>query len=241
MKGIKLVEVIKRLSVSEQIIEHFLEQIENGSLKPGDRLPPEREMTEQLKVSRVSLREAISALSAFGILSARQGEGTSVNRFNTGILGRMMYIYTILDAVSENELMEMRNYLESAAAASAAEKRTEEQLMRMEQANDQFAENILQMGSGRCGLKEVFEADHKFHSIIAEASGNKLFAEFLDAVRGPVLRAAEKKAEADGLGLEESVNYHKKIYEAIKTQDKAIAYKVMSQHVQHITTALAEK
>lgn len=230
-------EVIKRQSVSEQIIEHFLEQIENGSLKPGDRLPPERELTEQLQVSRVSLREAISALSAFGILSARQGEGTSVNRFNTGTLGRIMYIYTILDSVSEKDLMEVRTYLESAAAAAAAEKRTEEQLTYIKKANEHFAETVKEMDQGNASLQEAFEADQKFHSAIAAASGNKLFAEFLDAVRGPVLKAAEKSTSADKL-LKASVSLHEKVYEAIMNQDRALAYGVMSEHVSHITSAL---
>ena len=120
--------IIQKQSMSAQVIDHILGQIESGELKPGDKLLNERDFAEQLGISRVPLREAMCALTALGILTTRQGDGTFVNHFNEGMLGRILYIYTILDEISSGDLMELRIALEAGTAAAAAARRTDEDL-----------------------------------------------------------------------------------------------------------------
>ena len=88
---------IERKSTSQLIVDKILEQIENGELVCGDKLPPEREMAEMYGVSRVPLREAICALSIMGIIESRQGGGNYITGFKPGVLGRILRTYSMLD------------------------------------------------------------------------------------------------------------------------------------------------
>lgn len=233
--------IIKRQSVSNQIIEYFLQQIESGKLKPGDRIPCERDFAESLGVSRVPLREAICALSAFGILSSRQGEGTFVNRFNAGMVGRIMYVYTLLDEASFNEVMEVRSFLESHAARMASQRRTDEQLDKLRAAKEEFETKLNLLKLGRAQVEDVFQADSMFHNVIGEASRNKVFAEFLGAVRNPITHTLlddSHRQEAVLQCLERSCEYHEKVYNAIAQQKEEDAYNVMLEHVEDVSNAV---
>ena len=238
--------VIKKQNVSAQIIDYFLEKIETGAYKPGDRIPTERELTEILGVSRVPLREAICALTALGILSAHQGDGTFVNSFNEGTMGRILYIYTLLDSISVIDIMDVRNYLESAAAEDAAKKRTSEQLLEIKEKKEAFSAAYGKMTLGLLGVKEVMESDLEFHNAIARATGNRLFTEFLDAVRATVSKSY-LKSRGEALtdpyrdpSLESALSAHERIVAAIEAQDPELAHRCMSEHVTQITSSLKQ-
>lgn len=238
--------VIKKQNVSAQIIDYFLEKIETGAYKPGDRIPTERELTEILGVSRVPLREAICALTALGIFSAHQGDGTFVNSFNEGTMGRILYIYTLLDSISVSDIMGVRNYLESAAAEDAAKKRTSEQLLEIKEKKEAFSAAYGKMTLGLLGVKEVMESDLEFHNAIARATGNRLFTEFLDAVRATVSKSY-LKSRGEALtdpyrdsSLESALSAHERIVAAIEAQDPELAHRCMSEHVTQIMSSLKQ-
>lgn len=236
--------VIKKQNVSAQIIDYFLEKIETGAYKPGDRIPTERELTEILGVSRVPLREAICALTALGILSAHQGDGTFVNSFNEGTMGRILYIYTLLDSISVSDIMDVRNYLESAAAEDAAKKRTEEQLQEIKEKKEAFSAAYGKMTLGLLSVKEVMECDLEFHNAIAKATGNRLFTEFLDAVRATVSKSY-LKAKGEGAenpytdpSIETALTAHERIVAAIEAQNPELAHRCMSEHVMQVMNSI---
>lgn len=231
--------IIKKQNMSAQIIDYILKQIETDELKPGEKLLNERDLAEKLGISRVPLREAVCALSALGILTTRQGDGTFVNRFNEGMLGRILYIYTILDEISATDLMELRTLLEAGTAASAAEKRSEEDLAMIREARDRFAGDYEQLRKARKGVRELLEADRKFHMAIGKAAGNKLYREFLEAVRTPFSHVEfSDDLEVNLDNFRRSLRFHDRIVTAIEKQDKTEAYQAMEEHIYDVSKSI---
>ena len=93
---------IQKTSVSQQVVDYVLGCIDRGELKQGDCLPGEREFAESLGISRVPLREGISALAAMGIVEKRHGEGNFIAEFSSDVLGRILHTYTMLDHTLAN-------------------------------------------------------------------------------------------------------------------------------------------
>ena len=232
--------IIKKQSVSQQIIEYILGQIEEGKLRPGDRLMSEREFAELLGVSRVPLREAISALSALGIVESRQGEGTFVNKFNPGTVGRILYIYTILDDISAREILQTRCFLESAVARIAVVRCTLEELEKLRELVEDFEGKYHMFQKGDVTEEDMFDCDNLFHDKIASISGNRFLMEFLKAVRKPVnVKLSETNSKEHLLeAFEHSMEFHRKIYEAIVQKDEDQVYKLMFAHVTDIAEAV---
>ncbi|TXG93407.1 MAG: GntR family transcriptional regulator, partial [Rhodocyclaceae bacterium] len=155
--------------ISDAVAASLEKRILEGSLKPGDRLPPERELATELGVSRPSLREAIQKLASKGMLQSRQGGGT----FVTAALEKsffdpwqdMMGSYPNL----REDMLEFRRMLEGQAAEWAAERATEADLQRLEQAfaamTEAFAGDDLERRS---------TTDIAFHQAVGEAAHNAL-------------------------------------------------------------------
>ena len=233
--------VIKKQSMSAQVIDHILSKIEGGELKPGDKLMNERDFAESLGISRVPLREAICALTALGILTSRQGDGTFVNSFNEGMLGRIMYIYTILDEVSANELMELRADLEASCAAAAAERRSEEEISRIRDAQKAFADALEGLKNGELPIDRVFAADHAFHKTIGRAAGNKLYNEILGAIRVPFERYPMSPDPKKNIEyFNRSLEHHRGIVEAIEKGERLLAYDLMQKHIEEVLQEMQE-
>ena len=234
--------IIQKQSMSAQVIDHILGQIESGELKPGDKLLNERDFAEQLGISRVPLREAMCALTALGILTTRQGDGTFVNHFNEGMLGRILYIYTILDEISSGDLMELRVALEAGTAAAAAERRTDEDLAAIQKEKNRFIEKYEEIKAGGNDFKGLLEADHSFHNTIGVAAKNKLYREFLDAVRIPFSRielSEDRETTLKNFGR--SLENHNRIVDAIEKQEKMKAYQAMEEHIKEVSIQAAKE
>ena len=235
--------IIRRKSVSEQIIEYILNEIEEGKLKPGQKLMSEREFSDLLGVSRVPLREAICALSALGIVEPRQGDGTFVNRFNGGMMGRTMYIYTILDEISAHELLEVRAYLESSATMLAAKRKTEEGIALVRQAQKDFEKAYTGYRNGTVSKNEVFQADNAFHYQLAACAENKLLMEFLEAVRKPVQQHFNQENDREILlsSFKEAVEFHEDVIDMVERGDSTGAYQAMLEHVLRVADVSSEE
>jgi len=226
---------VKKKSSSKQIIDHILDRIQNHDLKAGDKLPNERTFAETLGVSRVPLREAISALSLMGILDARQGEGTFVNKFDPSILGRILYTYSILDNTSMDEIVETRKIMEATAAKVACKKATEDDMKDIQIAMERRDHELdLFKRFSREG-ENVYKHDNKFHHAIALATHNHFFVQFLDAISYSM---REEQAPAldsrDTAALDEASEYHHRIFSALASRDGNLAYDLMYQHIQSV-------
>lgn len=155
--------------VSDAVAEALEKRILEGSLQPGDRLPPERELAVELGVSRPSLREAIQKLASKGLLQSRQGGGTFVtDRLNASFFDPWQAMLGAHPNLRE-DLLEFRRMLEGQAAEWAAERATEADIARLTQAHAVMdaaflADDVAQRSSH----------DMAFHQAIAEAAHNAL-------------------------------------------------------------------
>jgi len=168
---------IHQQSVVWNVIDQLSDAIIDGKLKPGDQIPTELELSEQLQVSRNSVREAVKILVAYGILEIRRAEGTFIR---TGITRQMLnpLIYGIMfsQADSYQQLKEFRQMTEMAAMRLAIRHKTPEKLSEFHQIFDQL---ITALNNPNASLEEVMQHDMNFHMGIANISDNLLMQEVL--------------------------------------------------------------
>ncbi len=149
-----------------QVVEQISELIESGEYAVGSRLPPERELSERFNVSRPTVREAIIALEAIGKIAVKTGSGMYVTSSTAG--------RGVVGNISPFELLESRVLIEGEAAALAASLITPEQIEALEKTLEKMAQENTFIGLGPdC-------ADRQFHTIIAEATSNKMLQKVIE-------------------------------------------------------------
>ncbi|MDF1528299.1 MAG: GntR family transcriptional regulator [Sedimenticola sp.] len=227
---------IKPARVSDSIAEQLKAQIINGALKPGDKLPAERELVEQLKVSRPSVREALLKLEAQGLIYSRQGEGTFVlDALGTSITNPLANLLKD-NPQALSDVMECRHGLEELAASYAATRATE-----MDRAIIREWFLALQAAHEKRDLSLEAKADAAFHMAIADASHNvaliHLTQSLFDLLGDVVLSNWEKIYK-----MEESYQaihaQHGEIYEAIFSGDATVARHAAHEHLAYIEACL---
>ena len=123
----------KKSAISEDIVESLLSLIRDRELRPGDKLPPERELAAMMQVSRPSLREALRALSIMNIIEIRQGDGTYVTSLDLDLLmSHLDFVFALTDATFL-ELFDARKILEPGIVAMAAKRITDQEIARLEE------------------------------------------------------------------------------------------------------------
>jgi GntR family transcriptional repressor for pyruvate dehydrogenase complex len=222
--GLLVYEPIERHKVYELIAEQLLAQISSRRLKPGDVLPPERELTKLYGAGRSSVREALRMLESKGLIKAL-GSGSFAVAEYANPLNASLRLLLSLDETSMHEIYELRRILECEAAALAAERRNDGQLRRLGKAIDDMA----------AGLKSpdgelYIVADLDFHLVIAEATGNGLILHTMRALRDAIRRALISTYVIPG-SAERSHDQHRLIRDAIADGDSARARAEMVAHL----------
>jgi GntR family transcriptional repressor for pyruvate dehydrogenase complex len=203
--------------------------VASGQLKEGDRLPPERDLAEYLGVSRTVVREAIKLLKATGIVRAHVGVGTFVAKPSLDILGAPLSFFVGGDSKSVEDLHQVREILEPAIAALAAQNATMDNVKALERAMDEMTESV--SNPGRYVL-----ADHTFHSTLAEATQNSVLQLLLHSVVELMHEARWLSLQSPG-AAERANRFHRAVLEAVKRGDSAAARQEM---VEHLAQARAE-
>lgn len=214
--------VKKRTRLYEEVVRQITSKIEDGILRPGERLPTERELVSQLGVSRTSVREALRALELMGMIESKVKEGTFVKRI--GLDGALLR-YSNSGEVDETCILEMyavRLQLETLSIRLAAQNRSEEQLEKMRRAVESIRDEIETGERGQSG-------DGRFHMAIAEASGNCVLLRILSMCADMVsssITASNLHANVNVL-----VDEHLEMYEAVKNRDEKKAERLMRCHI----------
>lgn len=203
--------------------------IARQNLKPGDKLPATEQLCTEFSVSRTVVREAIASLKAEGRLRSLRGSGVYVSE-PAKPTGGSMFMEAPQDIGDVLDFMEFRMSIEIEAAGLAAERRTETNLLRMEQSMSQFARQLEDNSLGT-------EADRAFHRAIADATNNQRFRIFVDemgdrllprrALRAGFGDDAEKHRFLDVIQAE-----HRRIFEAISARNADEARQAMRQHLE---------
>lgn len=215
-------------SLAQQLVERLTTQIRSGDIAPGGKLPTEAEIIVAHGVSRTVVREAISRLSAQGLVVTRHGIGTFVTEGSPGANFSIdpSELATILEVLA---VLELRISLETEAAALAAERRTDAQLKALRRACDAFAAGIAKQA-------ETIRLDFQFHLLIAEATGNRFFKhlmEYLGTMIIPRTRVntANLAHEDRTVYLQRVCREHDAIYDAILKGNAEAARRAMRTHL----------
>lgn len=174
-------EAIRKTTAPEMVARQILDRITGGQLKPGQRLPSQRELAQALSVGRSSVREAINALAVMGYLRVKHGQGTFVARNLPDSDDPVQKLGSALKAGSLMDLREVRLLLECKSAALAAERADRDQI-------DRLLATVEQMKKATGDYQGFLEADLAFHAALAEASGNSIICEMMKLVTREVSR-----------------------------------------------------
>lgn len=229
---------IDRTQRSQLVREQLEAAIVAGDLAPGERLPPERELTETFGVSRVSVREALRALEALGYITISPGVGCFVAPDHSG--NHLLGAFTQTLAKRRHDLSEMfdvRAALDALAAERAAHVATREGVKRIRQAQRDFDEVV--RGKGVQPLDRLVELDARFHETIAEVGGNTLLAELVRDLNEHFVEARRLTLAPEGRPRQSS-DEHRAIAEAIGAHDAEQARLAMGRHVTEVRMALDE-
>ncbi|MEV4595833.1 FadR/GntR family transcriptional regulator [Amycolatopsis sp. NPDC049253] len=215
-------EPVAPVRAYERIVEQIEEAVVSGRLKPGERLPGERELMTQFGVGRSTVREALRVLQAAELIRSRPGDprGPEVLAASPAALHRSMHRLARADHVGLAELLQFRMVLDGSAHLLAAQLRTDDDLSALDTA----------LVAMRAGAKEGFEqfshADVAFHETIARASRNPLLVVSAEVVRGVVLELIEDKLShaRDRSALMQSwLGHHAEVLEAVRAADGELA------------------
>jgi GntR family transcriptional repressor for pyruvate dehydrogenase complex len=217
---------ISQSRVSDQVVQQILDLIETGKLKPGDQLPAERELTQQVSISRNAVREAIRLLEAQGLLEVRPGIGTFVTNFR-GIAG-LPVRWTLWLAEHKDEvldLLQVRTALEPLAASLAAEKAGSNDIEDMKLVLEKIDKAI-----ETDAIEYAVEGDIKFHQLISECSNNSFLIELNQGINVALVENRYAYFSTPGT-IRESNLHHWQVLEAIQAKDPMRAANSMREHI----------
>jgi GntR family transcriptional regulator, transcriptional repressor for pyruvate dehydrogenase complex len=225
--GKHLYRAVKTSRLYEQIVQQIEESILKGALKPGDQLPPERDLAERFGVSRTAVREAVKALREKGLVEAYTGRGTFVT---DGTSQAIRQSFDLLVKIGQPDgsthLAEVRAILEPEIAALAATRVEEQHLVTMREA-------VATMERALREPETYIEADLDFHLSLAEAAANPLILSLIDSIVGLLREQRMRIFKVKG-GPERGQHHHKRILEAIEQRDPEKARAAMRAHLTQI-------
>jgi GntR family transcriptional repressor for pyruvate dehydrogenase complex len=210
---------------SEEVVLRLREMIHRRELRPGDRLPPERDLAKILGVSRPTLRAGIRSLAAIGALQSRQGAGTFVVETDDppSLDSSPLRLMAALHGFTSAEMFEARRALEMSIAGLAAERATGDQMASM-------SEELTGMFASLDEPEQFLVHDMRFHQTVAAASGNRILTALMNMV-ATILFDVRSKTVRRARDLKESAEMHRSIYRAIRERNSEAARSAMRDHL----------
>ena len=216
-----------RTTLTESAFEQLISYVVNGTWKAGDRIPPERELCQQLGIARTSLREALKAMELVGMLDSRVGDGTFVCPRSEFLSRPLLWAFTGTDHAELRDIMEARLILERDLAGLAAERGTDEEhrfitstVERMERAQE----------AGQSSL----DLDMAFHLAIASAAHNEVLRNAVQLLRNLMRQWIYLKLMIPAVPAR-VLQQHQQIAAAILRRDSAAASAAMEEHLAETT------
>jgi GntR family transcriptional regulator, transcriptional repressor for pyruvate dehydrogenase complex len=220
-------KVVRTSRLYEQIVQQIEESVLNGTLKPGDQLPAERELAQRLGVSRTAVREAVKALREKGLVEAYSGRGTFVT---DGTTQAARQSFDLMVKIGQQEgaphLAELRLILEPGIAALAAVRAKEEDLTALR-------ETVAVMDRAQDDPEAYIEADLDFHLALAETVANPLILSLIDSIVGLLREQRIKIFNVEG-GPQRGQVHHKRILDAMERRDAEMTRTAMRAHLEQV-------
>ena len=231
MKAVKF-KPASGMRLADEVANQIRENILNGNLSVGDRLPPERELAKTFNTSSVVLREALHQLQASGLLIIRRGAtgGAFISEPNYSLVSESLSTLLQFGRVSIDQLTEARIALEPEVARLAALRRTEGDIEVLQKNLD--ASNVSGVSSTERRILHL-----EFHRLLATISGNPFFVAGVNSIIDN-LKYNISKAKLGAETVQETTCYHTDLIQAIIDQDQERARAVMLEHIRQIQTSI---
>jgi GntR family transcriptional regulator, transcriptional repressor for pyruvate dehydrogenase complex len=226
------IAISHRPPAAQQIAHQLLEYFVSGKVKPGDRLPSERQLAESLGVSRSIVREALKSLGMLSLIKVKPGGGYYLQDVPSNLLPRSVEWGLLLGERHTEDLVEARGFIEVAVVRLAAERRDEKTLSRLQ-------DLLAQMRTAHNNPKKFVEADIGFHIALGEASQNSALRDILSGMRS-LLDVWVRRVVYAADDLPTRYRRHLAIFEAIKKRDPEAAARAMAEHMESASKSLRE-
>lgn len=217
---------VSRSKVSAAVFERLLVLILGGQWKEGERIPPERELSQELGVGRASLREALKALELIGMIDCRVGDGTFVCDRSTFLSRPLLWAITGSGMTRVDELVESRLVLECEIAAFAADRATASDVGSIEA-------QVQRMRRGVASADLLMDADMRFHMGIAAAAHNQILLNAVQMIRSLMQQWMLVTLHVPGVGAKVHAQ-HQAIVDCIRAKDAAGARETMRSHLEEM-------
>jgi len=218
--------------LNRAIQDHLKHYITEHHLQPGDMLPPEGKIAEDLGVGRGSVREAIKALESLGIVEVRHGNGVFVRSFNFDSVLDLLSYGLVFDRSRIAEILQIRKWLEAAAIAEITQIIQPEEIAQIEELLIRWAKKTeAQVAPG--------EEDRAFHRMLYSTLGNESLLALLD-IFWLVFHAVPVRTITTDLQPTTTLHDHREILEAVKSGDVALAQQRVQEHFSGIETRLLQ-
>jgi GntR family transcriptional repressor for pyruvate dehydrogenase complex len=223
-------QTLKRLerapTLSDRVVQSMLDLIASSALRPGDRLPSERDLGERFGVSRTVVREAVRSLAAKGVLDVRSGSGATVARVDGAQVSEALRLYLQgggIDGVTYEQVNDVREMIETRVALMAAAAASAGDLAALVALHEEFR--------GASGAEESSRLDVAFHRAIAESVHNPLLLVVLDSIEPILLEIRRRVAGVPGRQAH-AVQAHQRILDRLRERDGAGAEAAMTEHLE---------
>lgn len=223
-EGPQPIAPIERVSSTTEVARRLLDYIRDNNLGAGHKLPSERILTEQLRVTRSTLREALAALDLLGVIVSRQGSGNFLTDTPSELLPQAIEWGLMLGRQRTLDIAEARQHIEVAVTTLAARRSTPEQLAVL-------SSKLAAMEAAQTSTDQLMEADIEFHLQIARMAENSVLADILHSVRALLRVWIRRGLSADEETGANTVHEHRMILDAIASGDEDLAAKAMAAHM----------
>lgn len=221
-----MLKPVGKQRVAEEIIHQLRGLILKGSYAPGDKLPPERRLAQELGVNRASLREAIKSLEQMGLVKTRQGDGTRVLDFmqtaGVELVSHLIPIDGKPNLEVLKDVMEFRRWFGREAARLAAERHTADDLKRLD--------DLVARGAGPEGETDLIKIDFEFYFALVHAGKNRVMQLLINTIRAAVLNYADFFATLNPPAALIR-QHHKQVLQAVRAKDGEKAYKSADEYL----------
>ncbi len=223
--------VVNRSTLPEEIAARLLDLIRAERLRPGDKLPAERELAAEMHVSRPVLREALRALAIMNVVEIRQGAGTYITALEPQALVSHLDFVISKDPVALAQVIETRRVVEAGNVALAATRITPEAVERLEGL-------LVELRAAVDDADRFSTLDIEFHDAVCEAAGNFLLAQFMRIIN-TLAKVSRERTGASATTRRRALADHVAIAAALRAGDPAAASAAMQAHLDHVEEALA--
>jgi GntR family transcriptional repressor for pyruvate dehydrogenase complex len=216
---------VKHVRVSDEIVNQVKTLISDGKLKPGDRLPPERDLVKEFSVSRPSLREALNTLVTMGFLEVK-GKRTFIKSVASESMQNPLSLLIKADTQKLFDLIEVRKAIEAWGAFHAAQRATEEDIKQLENIIEEMKKSFEE---GRSWEKQ----DADFHLGMAHATHNTIQTHMMSTIYD-LLRESVAKVFKDRVKVKKLLDHHQRIFKAIKNHSPDRARERTLEHLNYV-------